>query len=112
MLVSSQDKKLGTYASNYAQALKALGKKRADLLHKRMKAFADADNLEDLRMMAGHFHELVDDRKGQWACDLDQPYRLIFEPHESPIPTDKDGKYIWVKIKSIELVEMVNYHGK
>ena len=34
----------------------------------------------------GHYHELTGDRKGEWACDLDQPYRLIFEPHEKPIP--------------------------
>lgn len=73
MLVTSQDKKLGLYASNYSQALKALGKKRADLLHKRLKAFAIADSLEDLRFVNGHFHELVGERKGQWACDLDQP---------------------------------------
>lgn len=69
-------------------------------------------SLEDLRGAAGHFHELTDNRKGQWACDLDQPYRLIFEPKERPIPTDPDGKYIWIEIKAVELIEVVNYHGK
>lgn len=112
MLVTSHNKKLAQYASNYAEALKALGKKRADMLHKRMKAFANADTLEDLKMVAGHFHELVDNRKGQWACDLDQPYRLIFEPHEKPIPTNENGKYIWIEIKEVELIEIINYHGK
>jgi len=112
MLITAQDKKLEQYASNYAKALKDLGKKRADALHKRMKALVLADNLEELRFVPGHFHELLGDRKGQWACDLDQPYRLIFQPLEHPIPTDEHGKYIWIEIKSIELSEIVNYHGK
>ena len=70
----------------------------------------DAETLEDLRYVPGNYHELVENRKGQWACDLDQPYRLIFEPHENPIPTDKDGKYIWAEIKGIEVVEIEDYH--
>jgi toxin HigB-1 len=49
-------------------------------------------------------------RKGQWACDLDQPYRLVFEPHESLIPTDEHGVYIWFEIKGIEVIEIINYH--
>ncbi len=52
------------------------------------------------------------DRKGQWACDLDHPYRLIFTPHETPIPTDPNGRYIWIEIKSVEIVEIVDYHSK
>lgn len=56
------------------------------------------------------YHELTGDRKGQWACDLDQPYRLIFEPHENPIPTDNSGKYIWLEIKGVEILEITDYH--
>ena len=51
----------------------------------RISVLESAATLEEVRYMSGHFHELVGDRKGQWACDLDQPYRLIFEPHENPI---------------------------
>ena len=29
-----------------------------------------------------------------------------------PIPTDPDGKYIWIEIDSIEIEEIDNYHGK
>lgn len=41
------------------------------------------------------YMQRIGDRKGQWACDLDHPYRLIFTAHERPIPTDKAGKYVW-----------------
>ena len=40
---------------------------------------------------------LVRTGKGQWACNLDQPYRLIFVPQENPIPTNEDGKCIWIE---------------
>lgn len=36
----------------------------------------------------------------------------IFEPHEEPIPTDKSGKYIWLEIRGVEVIEITNYHGK
>lgn len=72
----------------------------------------DAETLEDVRNLPGHYHELVQNRKGQWACDLDGPYRLIFTPQERPIPTDANGKYIWIEIQGVEIIEITNYHGK
>ena len=49
------------------------------------------------REYPGHFHPLRGDRDGEWACSLDQPYRLIF----SYVPEDK-----------VIIIEIVNYHGK
>ena len=66
--------------------------------------------LEDVRYMPGNYHELKNQRKGQWACDLDQPYRLVFTPHEDPIPVNNDGQYIWSEIKGVEIIEIINYH--
>ncbi len=53
-----------------------------------------------------------DQRKCQWACDLDGPYRLVFKPMEKPIPTNKDGQALWSEIKGVEIIEVTNYHGK
>ena len=89
-----------------------MGQRRAKLLLLRIGALSAAETLEDVRYLPGNFHELKADRKGQWACDLDQPYRLIFEPHENPIPADDSGRYIWLEIKGVELIEITNYHGK
>lgn len=93
-------------------AIKKLGAIRAALFKTRLDDLAAAASLEDVRFLPGHFHELKEDRKGQWACDLDQPYRLIFQPHEDPIPEDENGKYIWIEIKGVEVLEITNYHGK
>ena len=94
------------------KCLKEFGQKRADLFLQRLSDLNVALTLEDVRYLPGHYHELVGNRKGQWACDLDQPYRLIFEPHEDPIPTDVNGKYIWIEIKGVEIIEITNYHSK
>lgn len=93
-------------------AARKLGTIRAALFKDRLDDLAAALTLEDVRFLPGHYHELKEDRKGQWACDLDQPYRLIFRPHEDPIPEDADGKYIWIEITGVEILEIANYHGK
>lgn len=55
---------------------------------------------------------MTENRKGQWACDVDQPYRLVFEPHETPIPMGENGRYKWIEIKGVEIKEIVDYHSK
>lgn len=112
MKVSFQSKKLEKIASSERKCIKELGTHRAELFLRRIQDLYTAYTLEDVRFLPGHYHELTGDRKGQWACDLDQPYRLIFEPHENPIPMNENGKYIWVEIKGVEIVEIKNYHGK
>lgn len=112
MEISFQNNKLEKISSDERKCLKEFGKKRADLFLQRLSDLNAALTLEDVRYLPGHYHELIGDRKGQWACDLDQPYRLIFEPHEDPIPIDDNGKYIWIEIKGVEIIEITNYHGK
>jgi len=75
-----------------------MGLVRAQRFHRRLSDLFHASSLDDLQHLPGHFHELVGTRKGQWSCDLDQPYRLIFEP------IDSAGRPI------IVVVEIVDYH--
>ena len=112
MKITFKDKDLEKCATNAKYGLKKLGAKRFAIFLKRLGDLQFVENLNDIRNYAGKFHELIGTRKGQWACDLDQPYRLIFEPHENPIPTDKDGRYLWIEIKGVEIIEITNYHGK
>lgn len=112
MEVSFQTKKLEKLALDEKKCLKELGKLRSGLFLRRLQELYRASSLEDVRHLPGRYHELTGNRKGQWACDLDQPYRLVFVPHEDPIPTDENGRYIWIEIKAIEIVEITNYHGK
>ncbi|MDD2633769.1 MAG: type II toxin-antitoxin system RelE/ParE family toxin [Bacteroidales bacterium] len=110
MNITFADKKLKKCANDDRFALKKLNKQRFEIFKKRLTTLSVAENLEELRHMPGNWHELTGNRKGQWACDLNQPYRLIFEPQERPIPTDKTGKFIWVEIKAVKIIEITNYH--
>ena len=110
MDITFHSKKMEKIAGDFNKCQKALGALRAQILMRRLDDMYNADTLEDTRYLPGHYHELIGTRKGQWACDLDQPYRLIFIPHENPIPEDENGKYIWIEIKGVEITEIVDYH--
>jgi proteic killer suppression protein len=110
--ITFQNNKLKKMANEDRIAVRELGKIRARLYKERLDDLRAASNLEEVRFLPGRFHELTGNRKGQWACDLDQPYRLIFQPHEDPIPEDSNGKYIWLEITGVEILEITNYHGK
>lgn len=112
MEIYFKDKKLEKLCNDPVKLVKAIGTVRAEKLQQRLDDMDSASTLEATRNLPGHYHELIGDRKGQWACDLDQPYRLIFEPTEKPIPTDESGKYIWSAITIIDIIEITNYHGK
>lgn len=110
MNITFADKKLEKYANNERFALKKLGQIMALRFQQRLQDLRDAETLEEVRYLPGKFHELIGDRKGQWACNLEHPYRLIFTPHETPIPESEDGQYIWAEIKGIEVLEIADYH--
>ncbi len=112
MEVTFKNNKMRKYAEDESYSKRQLGKVRSELFMARVGNLIAAESLEDVRHLPGHYHELVGNRKGQWACSLDQPYRLIFEPHEEPIPEDENGVYQWIEIKGVEIVEIDNYHGK
>lgn len=84
MKISFGTKKLEGYASDEKKRVKKLGPLRAGLYKQRLDDLYAASTLEETRYLPGHYHELKGDRKGQWACDLDQPYRLIFTPTPAP----------------------------
>ena len=62
--------------------------------------------IDALKNVAGRFHELTGNRAGQWACDLDHPYRLIFKP-----VLNSDGNIVGLIVEqTVSILEIVNYH--
>jgi len=110
MEIKFTDKKLEKLANDDRKMLKELGSIRAKLLRRRLTQLETSKTLEEVRYLPGNYHELTENRKGQWACDLDQPYRLVFTPIERPIPVNDNGQYVWIEITSVEIVEIINYH--
>jgi proteic killer suppression protein len=110
MDITFREKDLKKYANDDRLAVRKLGSKQAQILKSRLDDLRAAESLEDVRHLPGRYHELTENREGQWACDLDHPYRLVFTPHEEPIPANEHGRYLWIEVKGVEIVEITNYH--
>ncbi len=107
--ISFRNKKLLYYANDDKKGKSKLGAAQFKLYKQRLDQIRYSESLEDLRHQPGRFHELIDDRKGQWACHLNGQYRLVFTPQEDPIPQE-NGVYIWKEIKAVEIIEIIDYH--
>lgn len=110
MDISFETKKLEKLASDRSLCERKLGTQRCRIFLRRLNDLFNARSLADVRHLPGRYHELTGDRKVQWACDLDQPYRLIFRPAEQPNPTNDAGGTIWEEITHIVVIEIEDYH--
>ena len=106
MQVVYADKELARCAGDKAYAVRKMGQRRADAYLERIIDLQGAVVLEDLKSLPGRYHELIGDRAGQWACDLDHPYRLIFKP-----VMNSDGNVIGLVVENtVSILEIVDYH--
>lgn len=110
MNITFANKKLEKFANDFKSSNRKLGKNRATKYHKRLGDIRDADSFADLEYLPGKYHPLSSDRNGQWACDLDQPYRLVFEPVGDIIPINEHGIPILTEMRIVEILEIVDYH--
>ena len=107
MQVVYADKELARCAGDKAYAVRKMGQRRADAYMDRLNDLRGAATLEDLKGVPGRYHELTGNRAGQWACDLDQPYRLIFKStNKGPA-----AQIVWANERIAKMLEIVNYHG-
>ncbi len=87
------------------------GPRRAGLIQRRLNELRAAMVLEDLRCLPEpRCHELTGDRKGQISVDLDQPYRLLFEVADDPVPAKPDGGLDWTKVTAIRILGVKDTH--
>jgi len=86
--------------------------RRSKLIRARLDELADAGNLAAMRFLPqAYCHELKGNRAGQLAVKLDQGYRMVFEPANSPVPKKKDGGLDWSRVTAIRILELSeDYH--
>ena len=89
---------------------KKLGNDRAKKYHQRLGEMLDIESFNDIQFLPGNYHSLKGNRNGQWSCDLDQPYRLIFKPVFGPILYNKNRNTILTEMRIVEIIEIVDYH--
>ena len=93
------------------ELVRAFGPQRAKILRRRLDQLRAAEHLGVMRTLPGRCHELTADRRGALSIDLDGPYRLLFEPAESPPPTKADGGLDWDRVTAIRILEVEDTHA-
>ncbi|MCE9674427.1 plasmid maintenance system killer protein [Paraclostridium bifermentans] len=112
MKILIEDRKLSKIIDDKKKLVKKYGPENAKLLTMRFDQLKATDNLGlALQFKIGRCHALTGNYKGCYALDLDHPDRLIIRP-----VNDKDIDLSNIKnlalIDTIEVVEVVDYHGK
>lgn len=112
MKILIADKKLSKIIDDKKKLVKKYGTENAKLLTKRLDQLKAIDNLGfAIQFKIGRCHPLTGNYKGCYALDLDHPDRLIIRP-----VNDKNLDLSNIKnlllIDTIEVVEVVDYHGK
>lgn len=80
MEISYRSRKIEKICTNAAAAEKAYGRKMAEKIQQRIDEIRASDTVEMLvQFHIGRCHPLLLNRKGEYAMDLVQPYRLVFE---------------------------------
>ena len=79
----------------------------------RLRVLDQADCLADVpHSRPEGRHQLFHDWDGHFAVWLTANYRLIFKPNHDPVPLLDDGGIDIGSVTSVEIVEIVDYHGK
>ncbi len=109
--ISFKTTKLQKIFNSEKELKRVFGQQQAVKIMLRMGVLVAANNLNDISTNSPeNRHELHGDRSGQFAVDLKQPYRLIFEPAHDPLPIKEDKGLDLEKITEIIILEVEDYH--
>lgn len=98
MKVNYKNRAIEKICTNATTATKKYGQRMAEVIHLRIDQISAALNVEMMiKFRIGRCHPLTGNRKGQYAVDLEHPYRMIF--------VVEDGT-----IQIAEIQEIVDYH--
>lgn len=98
MDITYKNNKIRKICTDVKVAEKTYGTKMAEKIDMRIGEIISSDTVEMMiQLRIGRCHPLTQNRKGQYAVDLVQPYRLLFE---------KQGN----EIQIANILEIIDYH--
>ena len=104
--------KLAKILNSTKELRKCYGADCGGRIGRRLDDLRAADNLAVIRKLPQmRCHELTGDRKGQLAVDVKHPQRIVFEPADEPVPKTPDGGLDWGNVRTIRILEVIDYHG-
>ena len=111
MDISFKNSKLAKIFNSEKELVKAYGQANARKITMRVTVLEAADTLADVPVTPPtRRHELKGDRKGQYAVDVKQPYRLIFEPVTNPGRGRKGSSVDLGSVTAIRIIAIEDYH--
>lgn len=111
MIISFKTKKLEKIFNSEKELIKEYGKKTSRVIMRRMALLRAAIHLGEIpHKPPPRRHELTGQRKGEFAVDLDHPYRLVFKPDHDPQPFKEDGGLDLSQIINIKILKVEDYH--
>jgi len=101
--IEYKSNRLKRACTDFSVAKRDYGVNMANLIHQRVNEISSADSVEMLcRFSIGKCHPLEGNRTGQYAMNLVQPYRLVFEK----ICIEEEGR----NIEIVRILSIENYH--
>jgi proteic killer suppression protein len=108
------DRRLRKVALDDAACRRQYGVDMAKKIALRLSSLRAAASLADFwppKSGPERCHELKGDRKGTFSVDLNQPYRLLFQPISKPAEDEAEELQRWKSITSIDILAIEDTHG-
>lgn len=111
MKICFVNRKLEKIFNSHSELVKSYGSEQASKIKMRLKVLEAAANLAEVpTQKPDRCHPLKGDKKGQFAVDLKNPFRLIFIPSENISPAVNEG-IDTSKVTTIIIIGVEDYHG-
>lgn len=112
MKISFTTQKLQKIFNSEKELVKTFGVIQSKKIKVRIKVLEAAVNLQEVPTnKPERCHQLKGDKKGQFAVDLNNPYRMLFKPDRTPglLP---DGGFDLKTVTGIIILGVEDYHGE
>lgn len=104
--------KLRKLCNSSAELRRKFGPQKGKKIEQRLSELRAAATLDDLsRLPSLSCHPLKGKLVGKFAITTVQPFRMVFEPAENPVPRLVDGGVDRMQVTAIRILEVdVDYH--
>lgn len=110
MEITFRTKKLANTFNSASALWKTYGDRMARTIMTRLAVLREAPTLSMVPTFPpNRRHQLHGNRAGQYAVDLTHPYRLIFEPGDTPA-RKAGGEMNPDEVTAITIIEVIDYH--
>ncbi|HEC13398.1 MAG TPA: killer suppression protein [Acidiferrobacteraceae bacterium] len=111
MDISFKNKKTQKVFNSSTELTKKYGVRNARIIQRRMAVLQAAPTLADVpHRRPERRHQLEGKRQGEYAVDVEHPFRIVFKPGHNPIPKTRDGGVDLTRVTAIEILGIEDYH--